>query len=278
VPEARWFLAPPSWSPDPPNPFSADGSYHGWSCFRLTGAEDDWVRNGCEPNGLYVASFGARCEHLARRLGDFLRYEGGVGRSVIVSGTAETPAEALVAEALAFPVEPAAIRADDPRWMVHSTSLEAWKAIQACGELRSFARLRADGERAIGEVLLNDPPDYAEHVALGLIENIGPEFVLACRQAGRMLPSPDTAYTPGVRLYFDAHQIIRAGLAVRDGLHPLKVRDRLPLNPYLVAALTAADLPPLPAGQRWTTTLFRDRANEAFAVRVEQTTGRGSRG
>jgi len=113
-------------------------------------------------------------------------------------------------------------------------------------------------------VLLNDPPDYAEHIALGEIGGIGPEFVVACRQAGKMLPSPDTEYTPGTRLYFDANRIIRDGLAVRDGLHSLKVRACLPLNPYLAAAITAAELPPLPAGERWTTALFRDRANEAF--------------
>lgn len=257
-----WFPAPPGWSPDQPNPFTPDGAYGGrWSCFRLTGADDDWIRNGCEPNGLYVVALGARCEHVARRLGDFLRYERSVGRSVIVDGTDE----AFVRQALAAGAKRTAIRDDDPRWMVHSTSLEAWAAIQDCGELRSFARLRTDGERAIGEVLLNDPLDYAEHVALGEIDKIGPEFVLACRQAGQMLPDPDTEYTPGVRLYFDAHRIIRVGLAVRDGLHPLKVRDCLPLNPYLIAAITVADLRPLPAGAPWTTAGFRDAANEAFA-------------
>ncbi|MCE5237663.1 hypothetical protein LLH23_04135 [bacterium] len=272
-----WFHAPPGWSPDQPNPFSPDGAYGaGWSCFRLTDDDDDWLRNGCEPSGLYVVRLGRRCEHITRRLGDFLRYECAHGRRVIVAGTAEISPEALVARALAETPEPDLLRDDDPPWMVHSTTPEAWAAIEACGELRAFAILRGGtAQRAIGEALLNDPPDYAEHIALGEIEKIGPEFVVACRQAGRMLPDPDTEYEPGVRLYFDAHRIIRDGLAVRDGLHTLKVRDRLPLNPYLAAAIGPADVPPLPDGERWTTTRFRDCANEAFVQRLGERHGRG---
>jgi hypothetical protein len=254
------FIAPPGWEPDQPNPFSADGSYEGWSCFRLTEAHDDWIRNGCEPSGLYLISLGRRCVHVERRLGDFLRYETAQGRKAIVAGLSEQQ----VQQALTTTVEPTTVRCGDPRWMVHATSLEAWAAIRACGELRPFALLPEAGKRAIGELLLNDPPDYAQHVALGEIDKIGPEFVVACRQAGKMLPNPDVAYEPGARLYFDAHAIIHDGLAVRDGLHPLKVRDRLPLNPYLIAAITVADLPPLPEGQRWKTTLFLQQANVHF--------------
>lgn len=260
-----WHHAPPCWTPAQPNPFTGDGAYgSGWSCFRLTDDDDDWLRNGCEPSGLYVVRLGRRCAHITRRLGDFLRYESALGRRVIVAGTAQISPEALVAQALAETPEPGLLRDDDPQWMVHSTSREAWVAIQACGELRSFALLRAKGERAIGELLLSDPPDYAGHVTLGETEKIGPEFVVACRQAGKMLPNPDTEYTPGVRLYFDAHLIIQTGLGVRDGVHTLKVRDRLPLEQYLIAKVSTDDLPPLASGQQWTTSEFLKRANEAF--------------
>ena len=83
-----------------------------------------------------------------------------------------------------------------------------------------------------------------------------------------MLPDPDTEYEPGVRLYFDVHRIIRDGFAVRDGLHTLKVQYRLPLEPYLIASIGVDDVAPLAVGERWTTTLFLDRANEVFARRV----------
>ena len=267
----RWFVAPPGWEPDQPNPFAADGTYGPrWSCFHLTGADDDWIRNGCEPSGLHVAAFGRRCEEVEQRLSDFLHYETAHGRNVIVSGPLDISAEVLVNRALALPLSPTAIRSADPRWVVHSTTLEAWTAIQSCGALCSFARLRGSGkpERALGEVLLGDPPDYTEYVAFGRTEAIGSEFVVACRQAGKMLSGPDTQYEPGVRLYFDAHRILRDGLAVRDGLHTLKVHGCLPLQPYLVLKVAADDLPPLAAGEQWTTSMFLQRANEAFERRA----------
>ncbi|MCE5216663.1 hypothetical protein LLH03_06480 [bacterium] len=261
-----WLAASAGWTPESSNPFSAAGSFGPtWSCFHLCAAEDEMVRNGRSRSGLYTASFGRRTPHLLQRLGDFLRYEAAQGRSVIVACPEGVSAEALVEEALEPEFSPTAVRPTDPRWLVHSTTREAWSQIQACGELRSAALLGGVDCSPIGELLVGDPPDYAQHVALGTMDAPGPEFVVACRQAGRMLPSPDIEYRPGVRLYFDAHLILRAGLGVRDGLHTLKVRDRLPLEPYLVAKVSVDDLPSLAAGERWTTGLFLQRANAAFA-------------
>ncbi|MEN6305432.1 MAG: hypothetical protein ABFD96_22100 [Armatimonadia bacterium] len=268
---AGWFVAPPDWEPDQPNPFSAVGTYaEGWSCLQLSAADDDVVRNGREPSGLYMATFGRRTQHLRERLGDFLRYETGHGRRVIVALQQDTEAESFIAEALAQTSLSTSVRPHDPRWVVHSTTIEAWTMIERCGELRSAATLAGLGslDTTLGERLVGDPPDYAQYVALGTTEAIGPEFVVACRQAGKMLPNPDTEYQPGVRLYFDAHLIIQAGLAVRDGLHTLKVRDRLPLQPYLVAKIGVDDLPPLASGQPWTTTEFLRRANGLFESRL----------
>lgn len=262
-----WRLAPTGWTPADANPWVTGGTYGPtWSCFRLTDADDDQVRNGLQVNGLYVAAFGRRTPHLPDRLGDFLRYEASHGRTVIVAGLPET----AVVAALAADRPPAAVRSYDARWLVHSTPRAAWELIAQCGELRAAAYLAppAAGKPTLGQALVGDPPDYAEYVALGPLEALGPEFVLACRQAGRMLPDPEAVYEPGVRLYFDAHRIISAGLAVRDGLHTLKVRARLPLAPYLVAALGVPDVPPLAGGESWTTTHFRDCANAVFARRA----------
>lgn len=264
---ARWFVAPAGWTPEHANPFSAEGDYGtGWSCFQVSAADDDVVRNGRRPSGLYVATCGRQTPRLAERLGDFLRYESDQGRKVIVDCLETADAEVFIREALAQTAQTTTIRPDDPRWVVHSTTREAWAAIEECGELRCAALLAAADAMpsVLGELLLGDPPDYAQHVALGTVDAIGPEFVVACRQAGTMLPDPDTEYEPGVRLYFDAHRIIRDGLAVRDGLHTLKVRGRLTLQPYLVAAVAAEDLPPLSTDQRWTTSLFLERANREF--------------
>ena len=51
-------------------------------------------------------------------------------------------------------------------------------------------------------------------------------------------------YEPGARMYFDAQKIAADGKLVRDGLH-YKVKDYLPLNPYLLGTATKdnVDLP-----------------------------------
>lgn len=47
----------------------------------------------------------------------------------------------------------------------------------------------------------------------------------------------DLEYQPGARLYFDMQKIAKDGLLVRDGCH-LKVKDILPLSPYLIWVAT----------------------------------------
>ena len=47
----------------------------------------------------------------------------------------------------------------------------------------------------------------------------------------------DSEYLTGARLYFDAEKIAKDGLLVRDGSH-LKVKDALPLHPYIIWVAT----------------------------------------
>ena len=54
----------------------------------------------------------------------------------------------------------------------------------------------------------------------------------------------------------------------RPGLRPLKVRDRLPLDPYLVAAIGVEDLDPDHQVDVWTPRLFHERASALFRERV----------
>lgn len=44
-------------------------------------------------------------------------------------------------------------------------------------------------------------------------------------------------YKTGARLYFDAKKIAEDGLLIRDGCH-MKLKDALPLTPYLIWAAT----------------------------------------
>lgn len=85
-------------------------------------------------------------------------------------------------------------------------------------------------------------------------------------------------FVPGVRLYFDRHRIIRDGLGTRDGSHTLKAHHRLPLQPYLIAAVCSSDLEPHVSKRRWTIKSFVEQANETFQKQVMKSFCEMSRG
>jgi hypothetical protein len=87
---------------------------------------------------------------------------------------------------------------------------------------------------------------------------------VSSHQKGRIVTDEDAEYEPGVRLYFDGHRIIEDELGVRDGVHLLKVRDRLPLEPYLRAAIGVPDVDQGGTVPAWTPRRFLDRANAHF--------------
>ncbi len=121
----------------------------------------------------------------------------------------------------------------------------------------------------------NEPPEYRDYIMLGEMETCGPEMVVASYQTGRFVMDEQAIYRPGVRLYFDSHRIIRDGLGVRDGLHVLKVYQRLPLQPYLIAVISAAaicaqNIHPKGEPTPWTLRAFVDQANAALRQRMER--------
>lgn len=74
---------------------------------------------------------------------------------------------------------------------------------------------------------------------------------------------------PQVRMYFDAHKIIKDGLAVRDGVHILKVENILDLSKYLLLSVFEKDVI-LPNGkQYWTPALFTEAANGFFESQLK---------
>lgn len=230
-------------------------------------ADDDIIVNGTGDTGLYCFLAGRKVQNLETRLADFLRYENAHGRKVILSFPPDFAADELVRRTLEYVPDVTRIRPDDPRWLVHSTSVPAWERIRACGELRSLARLRRGGieARGVGVSEFREPDDYADYVMFCGHDHIAAEHVVASQAAGRIITEEDTPYQPGVRLYFDAHRIILDGLAVRDGLHILKVHDHLPLHPYLITTIGVSDIDPEREIPVWTPRTFLDQANERFA-------------
>lgn len=83
----------------------------------------------------------------------------------------------------------------------------------------------------------------------------------------------DGSYGPGwscfrIREKADGRRLIHDGLIIRDGLHDMKVYDRLPLDPYLIAAVTPADLDPDRTVAAWTPRSFCQAALEYYSREV----------
>lgn len=267
MPAEKHYQAPPGWTERSPNPFTPDGAYGpDWSCYRIREEDDDRGWNGCGTDGQHLFVVGRRWRNLAESVADFIRYECRHGRKPIVGMPADLDLPAFVGQALAETPDGPVVRPGDPRCMVHTTSREAWERILACGELRSLARLQCEGHAITGTGFeyFNEPKDYAEHIILGVVDVVYPEFVVLSRQLGRVLTDENHPYTPGARLYFDAHRIIRDGLAVRDGLHNLKVYDHLPLAPYLLLAIEPGLLDPNAMVDTWTPKTFFEASHRYF--------------
>lgn len=100
----------------------------------------------------------------------------------------------------------------------------------------------------------NDPYFIMEletgYVILGCFQRFKGYTVFNCKEHG-----------PGVRLYFDMRKVAEDGLLIRDGCH-LKVKDTLPLSPYLI---WAADWKSVGLSSRHSTpSEFTCKANSCF--------------
>ena len=268
----EYLIAPPGWTPEADNPFSADGRYGpGCSCIVLRdGDEREWY--GAGDKGLFALHVWAGLPGIRERVADFVRYENRHERIPIVAMPERLRGRRFVDEALSQVPVAALVRDSDPRWVVHSTSEAAWRLIQSDGALKALSTLSDRGAQVGGLGIrdLGEPPDFAEHVILGRIDLLSAEIVVSSQQKRRLCDDPDAPYEPGVRLYFDGHVIITSGLAVRDGRHTLKVHRRLPLRPFLVASIAAGDLV-WPRGQTaWTPKTFTAAANAVFFNVIEE--------
>jgi len=261
-----YMRSPPDWEPSDPNPFSADGRYGSqWTCFRIACAPG--CLSGGGRRGPFTIVVPMDCPDLKARLADFLRYESRNGRRVILSCPESVDIDALIREALVETPEGDTVRPTDPKWVVHSTTLEAWDGISTAGSLKSLSLLREDGIQttALGQTELGEPAEYADYVILGQMHALSAEYVVASGEEGRIVTEPDRPYDPGIRLYFDNHRIVRDGLAIRDGLHTSKVYRHLPLKPFMVASVRAEEFPP----RAWTPRTFVEAANELFFRKIE---------
>ena len=88
-------------------------------------------------------------------------------------------------------------------------------------------------------VKLGDPKEYCNYIMFGT--GITGEIVVSSKLSGSINMDANTKYHTGARLYFNAKLMARDGLLIRDGEH-IKVKDTLPLEPYLIWAATWKNL------------------------------------
>ena len=273
-----YTVAPKGWTHRDPNPFTSDGNYGSeWSCFRVCSDQQCEVFTGRGPNGLFAACFRPDVEHLDHHLADFLRYETQQRRRVIVSFPQGEDADATIDRALAVTPPVGAFRSADPKIVVHSTTADAWNNIRRDGVLKSLARLKAEGlvcrRSEVERYRVNEPEEYVDNIVFGAMDSPSPELVVLSKAKGAFVRDPNTPYEPGCRLYFDNYRIIESGRGERDGLHLIKIRSELPLDGFLVAAITSVDADPERLVRVWTPAEFVERANTVLLGRLSRYEG-----
>ena len=126
------------------------------------------------------------------------------------------------------------LRAYETPILIHSTSMENWYQIQKDGMLKSWNNLSISEKEPIGKQL-GDPVHFSDYIMFG--GGVSGEIVVNSKQSGKIVMDIDAEYKTGARLYFDAEKIAKDGMLVRDGAH-IKVKDCLPLEPYLIWTAT----------------------------------------
>ena len=146
--------------------------------------------------------------------------------------------------------------------LIHSTTTENWIKIQRDGMLKSWNKLKSENinfeKQPIG-IQLGDPISFSDYIMFG--DGVTGEIVVNSKQSGKIVMNIDAEYKTGARLYFDAEKIAKDGLLIRDGAH-IKVKDTLPLEPYLIYSATW-DKDGLPS-QISTPKVFTELADKMF--------------
>ncbi len=217
------------------NPFTNSPYDDSWVVFILTDSKDYNMFVGSENGCAYTVKFSRFANEDWRfALCDFIEYNDAKGKNIILVLKADELEKARKTYKC-HSYNETALRETEPKVLVHSTTFESYKAIQKDGMLKSFNRLNLQGE-PIG-AKLGDPQDFSDYIMF-CDGGVTGEIIVNSKQKGKIVMDENDEYIPGARLYFDAEKIANDGLLIRDGCH-LKVKDKLPLMPYLIFIATA---------------------------------------
>jgi hypothetical protein len=261
--------APQGYIASDENPFSNDGRYGpDWTGFIILDREDDYGFMGQSKSGLFHYSFSRSRAHIEQMLADYLRYEAAHDRKTILSFPPDIDVDDFVRMALDSTPDSKVVRDSDPEYVVHSTTAYGAKQIFKDGELKSMSALGREGKgMASLAVELGEPSEYSEYICFAPIRSSGPEIVVASNQKGRFVDENEP-YEPGARFYFDAYSLIQSGLITRV-IGDIKVRNRLPLKPYLLYTVSFDKTGPGQNVKKWTPKTFTEASDAFFLSEVK---------
>ena len=209
-----------------------------WIIFTLTDSLDfRQMCGGCTGCAYTIETSRLKCKDWEMAVGDFLSFCEANGLNAILV-MAESDLETAKKRYEGHQYNEPFLRGDEPPVLIHSTPMENWKQIQRDGMLKSWNILKSEKgiaeEQPIG-ACLGDPVDFRNYIMFG--SGVTGEIIVKSKQLGKITMNTGAEYLTGARLYFDAQRIAKDGLLIRDGCH-IKVKDTLPLNPYLIWAAT----------------------------------------
>ena len=248
------------------NPINGRKFDERWIVFQLTDSVAYRLLVGSQKNGVYsICASRVCCPEWHRAGGDFVSFHTAMNKNMLLVMNAQEQAE--MEQRYVGHVYNEPLRDYEPKVLVHSTTTESWQQIQSDGMLKSWNRLSK--ERILREAQpigshLGDPIDFSDYIMFG--GGVHSEIVVMSRQKGKITMNPQAEYEPGARLYFDFERIAADGLLVRDGAH-MKVREMLPLKPYLLWAATM-DTVGMP-GKKSTPEQFSKVADTIFEEKFE---------
>lgn len=220
------------------NPITGKGYDGSWIILILTDSEDYQYMCGSSNGCAYTIKVSrSKIPDWKMAVGDFMGFSEANGKSAILV-IAEEELKSVKSHYSGHKYNECFLRDNEPSVLVHSTPIASWELIKKDGMLKSWNMLKAqkaiEEEKPIG-IQLGDPADFSDYIMFG--GGITGEIVVSSKQQGMIVMDENAEYFTGARLYFDAKRLAEAGLLIRDGCH-LKVRDTLPLEPYLIWTAT----------------------------------------
>ena len=216
------------------NPITSAPYDDSWVVFILTDSKDYNMFVGGINGCAYTVKFSRYAnEDWRLALCDFIEYNEENNKNIILVLESEELEEARNAY-IGHSFKEISLRENEPKVLVHSTTLENYKQIEKDGMLKCFNKLNFDDE-PIG-IKLGDPKDFSYYIMF-CDGGVTGEIIVNSKQKGKIIMDINDEYIPGARLYFDAEKIAADGLLIRDGCH-LKVKFELPLTPYLIFTAT----------------------------------------